>query len=110
MQGGGEIEVFIRQDRKRQMQSFGCFALIDGILRRQPEHLGNSQRLQVGKMIAKTARLRRATPRAGNVIPARRSIDARHSGARIDIKHSATFELRQVHPRIIGRKKPHPAA
>ena len=67
------------------MQPLGRFALIAGILRRKAIDLGDAERLQLGEMIAKAAGLRRAAARAGNIVPARRGIDAGHAGARIDV-------------------------
>ena len=67
-----KFQIRIGQDRKRQVQPLGGLALIVGILRRQAEDVSNAERLQFGKMVAKTARLRRAAARARNFVPSRR--------------------------------------
>ena len=87
------------------MQAIGGLLLVVGVLRRQAENLGDAERLELGEMIAKAARLRRAAARAGDLIPARRRIDARHAGARIDVNHRAALELRQVHHAAAGRRQ-----
>ena len=59
------IQIGVGQDRKRQMQPLRRLALIAGVLRRKAKNVGDAERFEFGKMIAKAARLRRAAARAG---------------------------------------------
>jgi len=63
-----ELVVGVGENRKRQMQPFRSLALISGILRRKTVDMGDAERLQFGKMIAKAAGLRRAAPRTGDIV------------------------------------------
>ena len=92
VQRPGKRQLGIGQDRERQMQPLGGLALIIGVLGRQAEQVRHAQRFELGEMVAKAAGLRRAAARAGDVVPARRQIDARHAGARIDVKHGAAVQ------------------
>ena len=47
------------------MQPLGGFALIVGILRRKAEDVGDAERLELGKMVAEAAGLRRAARAPG---------------------------------------------
>ena len=59
-----ELQVFIRENRERQMQAFRCFALIRRVLRRKAEKVLDAEHLQFGEVVAKGASLRRAPSRA----------------------------------------------
>jgi hypothetical protein len=56
----------------------------------------DAERFEFGKMVAEAARLRRAAARAGNVVPARRQIDAGNAGPRIDVEDSAATQDRHI--------------
>src|SRR5258708_31558997 len=64
-----ELEVLVREHRKRQMQTLDRLALIGGVLRREAEKPGDAERLELGVMVAETAGLRRAAARPGELIP-----------------------------------------
>jgi hypothetical protein len=78
------------------MQALGRFALIGRALGRKPEDARDAEVLELGKVIAEGARLRRAAACAGDLVSAlgRRLTGA--PGARIDVDHGAAGELRQV--------------
>src|SRR5215472_901889 len=85
------------------MQPLRRLALIGGVLARQAIDLGDAERFELGKMIAKPARLRRAAARAGNVVPAGRRVDTGNAGARVDVKDGDALQLGQGHSRTGGR-------
>jgi hypothetical protein len=69
LHGAGEGKPGIGEDRERQVQALGGLALIVGVLRREPEQVGNAEPIELGEMVAKAAGLGGAAARAGNIVP-----------------------------------------
>ena len=103
VQRTGQLELLVRQHRKRQMQPRRHFGLVGVALRRQPEHLPGAGRLEVGKEIAERAGLRRAAARTRNHVPVVDQADlAGLAGAGIGEHDGAAGKRRQVDRSIVG--------
>ena len=101
----GQLQVLIRQHRKRQMKSRGHFGLVGVVLGGETENMRSSRRLQFGEEIAEGARLRRTTPRTRDHVPI---VDQRDlaglAGARIGENHAAPGKRREGHHGVVGRR------
>ena len=84
------------------LQALHRFALVSGVLGGQAVKLRDAERLEVGEVIAERTRLRRATARAGDAVPAGRQVLARPSGARIEVNDGASGQLGQIDWRAVG--------
>ena len=71
------------------------------------EQVGDAQLLELGKMVAEAAGLRRAAARTGDVVPSRRRVDPGHAGARINIKDGAAEKPRQIDVTTARRRQGH---
>ena len=70
-----ELEMFIRENRKRQVQALRYLALIDRVLGGKAEEAMDAKTFQLCKVIAESTRLRRASSRARDQVPSRRVIN-----------------------------------
>src|SRR5262249_21629275 len=87
------------------MQARCRLALVGGVLGRQAVELRHAELLELAKMIAERARLRRAAARAWNLVPAIGWIDTRHARSRVHVNNGAPFKLRQVDRCAVRRRQ-----
>ena len=95
----------VGQNRERQVQPLDRLALVAGVLGRKPVEPRDIERLQLGKMIAERARLRRAAARPRDGVPPVGRRLPGLAGARIDVDDRAAAELRQIDRASIGRRQ-----
>src|SRR5947209_7096695 len=87
-----ELQPFIRQQVERQVQALHRLPLVLRALRAQSVYRTYSELPQVGVMIAKGARLRRAAARSGDGIPSGREFLIRSAGARVAVNDRAAWK------------------
>src|SRR6516225_5603967 len=89
------------------MEASNRLALIRRVLVRQPVEAVHAETLELGKMVAERARLRRASARTRNGIPALRRGLPGHAGARIDVDDGAAGKFRQIDRRAVSGDERH---
>jgi hypothetical protein len=92
----GESKISVAQQLEREVKPLRRLALILRRLCRETED-SRAERLQFFEMISERARLRRASARAGNLIPTLRRLDIGPAGARITVDHGSAAKSCQVH-------------